>query len=114
MKKNIFFSRQLIILDLFQSRKLPALLSAGLDALNISLDTLVPQKFEFVSRRRGHDRVTAAIEAALAAGMPHRVKVNCVVMRGLNDDELGDFVEMTREKEVDVRFIEYMPFDGNR
>lgn len=42
------------------------------------------------------------------------VKLNCVVMRGLNDDELGDFVSLTRDKKLDVRFIEYMPFDGNR
>lgn len=42
------------------------------------------------------------------------VKVNCVIMRGVNDYELVDFVEMTRHKNVEVRFIEYMPFDGNR
>lgn len=41
------------------------------------------------------------------------VQVNCVVMRGLNDDEICDFVEMTKEKPIDVRFIEFMPFDGN-
>ncbi len=50
------------------SRKLPALKEAGLDMINISLDTLVPQKFEFISRRRGHDRVMGAIEDALQAG----------------------------------------------
>ncbi len=94
------------------SRKLPALKSAGLDAINISLDTLVPAKFEFVSRRRGHDRVLRAINDALDGG--YRVKVNCVVMKGLNDDELVDFVDFTRDRAVSVRFIEYMPFDGNR
>lgn len=41
------------------------------------------------------------------------IQVNCVVMRGLNDDEICDFVEMTKEKPIDVRFIEFMPFDGN-
>ena len=41
-------------------------------------------------------------------------QVNCVVMRGVNEDEMGDFVEFTREREVTVRFIEYMPFDGNK
>lgn len=40
-------------------------------------------------------------------------QVNCVVMRGINDDEICDFVEMTREKPINVRFIEFMPFDGN-
>jgi molybdenum cofactor biosynthesis enzyme MoaA len=94
------------------SRKLPALQSAGIDILNISLDTLVPAKFEFVTRRRGHDRVLKAIEDAVAAGL--RVKVNCVVMRGMNEDEVVDFVDFTKDRDVTVRFIEYMPFDGNK
>ena len=42
------------------------------------------------------------------------VKINCVVMRGLNDDEIVDFVALTEELDIDVRFIEYMPFDGNK
>lgn len=84
-----------------------------MNAINISLDTLVEAKFEFVSRRRGHSRVIKGINDALEAGF-NPVKVNCVVMRGLNDDEILDFVEFTRDKNVDVRFIEYMPFDGNK
>jgi molybdenum cofactor biosynthesis enzyme MoaA len=54
-----------------------------------------------------------AIDQALSYGNMN-VKVNCVIMRGVNDYELVDFVEMTRYKNVEVRFIEYMPFDGNR
>lgn len=79
-----------------------------------SLDTLRPEKFEFISRRpkAGHSKVMAAIEKSLELGFDP-LKVNCVVMRGLNDDEILDFVELTREKNVDIRFIEYMPFDGN-
>ena len=79
-----------------------------------SLDTLRPEKFEFISRRpkAGHSKVMTAIEKSLELGFDP-LKVNCVVMRGLNDDEILDFVELTREKNVDVRFIEYMPFDGN-
>jgi len=97
------------------SRKLPALMEAGLNALNISLDTLIPEKFEFVSRRpkAGHAKVLNAIEKSLEMGF-NPVKVNCVVMRGLNEDEILDFVDWTRERNVDVRFIEYMPFDGNK
>lgn len=97
------------------SRKLPALVEAGLDALNISLDTLRAEKFEFISRRpkAGHAKVLDAIDNSLKLGFSP-VKVNCVVMRGLNDDEVLDFVELTREKDVDIRFIEYMPFDGNK
>ncbi len=95
------------------SRRLPALRRAGLDVLNISLDTLVPAKFEFITRRKGHARVLKAIDDSLEEGFSP-LKINCVVMRGLNDDELADFAEWTRHKAVDVRFIEYMPFDGNR
>jgi cyclic pyranopterin phosphate synthase len=117
--------------------RLPALLDAGLDALNVSLDTLDPRKFELITRRRGHERVLQAIRQAVACGrLGSRVKVNAVVVRGINDGEVADFVEWTRHEAVEVRarrgaarrvalheplcpraqvrFIEYMPFDGNR
>ena len=94
------------------AKKLPALRAAGITAVNISLDTLVPAKFELLTRRTGHDRVLASVRAALAAGFAP-VKVNCVVMRGVNEDELLDFVALTRDADINVRFIEYMPFDGN-
>jgi len=97
------------------ARRLPELQAAGLDALNISLDTLVPDKFQFISRRprAGHAKVLKAIDTALELGYSP-VKVNCVVMRGLNEDEITNFVEKTRDENIDVRFIEYMPFDGNK
>jgi len=97
------------------ARRLPALKKAGLTHLNISLDTLVPEKFEFVSRRpmAAHSKVMKAIDTSLQLGF-EPVKVNCVVMRGLNEDEIINFVEKTRHHNIDVRFIEYMPFDGNR
>lgn len=94
------------------SRKLPRLQAAGLNQLNISLDTLVPAKFEFLTRRKGHNKVLQSIDTALELGF-NPVKVNTVVMRGLNDDEILDFVELTRDKPINVRFIEFMPFDGN-
>jgi len=93
-------------------RQLPALRAAGLTALNVSLDTLVPARFELITRRRGQGRVLDAIDAALAAGFPS-VKLNCVVMRGVNEDEVVDFVRLTKDRRLDVRFIEYMPFGGN-
>ena len=92
-------------------RKLPELVEAGVDGVNISLDTLVPAKFMLITRRRGLERVLEAIDASVEAGL--RVKVNCVVMNGVNEEELVDFVELTRHKPIDVRFIEYMPFDDN-
>ncbi|KDP20382.1 hypothetical protein JCGZ_05265 [Jatropha curcas] len=94
------------------ARKLPKLKESGLTSLNISLDTLVPAKFEFMTRRKGHEKVMESINAALDCGY-NPVKVNCVVMRGFNDDEICDFVELTRDKQINIRFIEFMPFDGN-
>ncbi|KAM9317365.1 molybdenum cofactor biosynthesis protein 1 isoform 2-T2 [Gastrophryne carolinensis] len=95
------------------ARHLPKLKEAGLDLLNISLDTLVPAKFEFIARRKGFPKVMESINRAVELGY-NPVKVNCVVMRGLNDDELLDFVALTEKQPLEVRFIEYMPFDGNK
>ncbi|KAG3289400.1 molybdenum cofactor synthesis 1, transcript variant X3 [Ictidomys tridecemlineatus] len=95
------------------ARLLPALQKAGLTAINISLDTLVPAKFEFIVRRKGFHKVMEGIHKAIELGYSP-VKVNCVVMRGLNEDELLDFVTLTKGLPLDIRFIEYMPFDGNK
>ncbi|XP_013403595.1 molybdenum cofactor biosynthesis protein 1 isoform X1 [Lingula anatina] len=95
------------------SKKLQQLKTAGLDQINISLDTLLPAKFEFITRRKGWNKVIEGIDAALEEEM-HPVKVNCVVMRGINEEEICDFVQWTQDKAIDVRFIEYMPFDGNK
>nr|XP_015092963.1 molybdenum cofactor biosynthesis protein 1 isoform X3 [Vicugna pacos] len=95
------------------ARLLPQLQKAGLSAVNISLDTLVPAKFEFIVRRKGFHKVMEGIHKAIELGYSP-VKVNCVVMRGLNEDELLDFVALTKGLPLDVRFIEYMPFDGNK
>ncbi|NXD78433.1 MOCS1 protein, partial [Halcyon senegalensis] len=95
------------------ARLLPRLKEAGLNAINISLDTLVPAKFEFIVRRKGFHKVMEGIHKATELGY-HPVKVNCVVMRGFNEDELLGFVDFTKDLPLDVRFIEYMPFDGNK
>ncbi|KDO27441.1 molybdenum cofactor biosynthesis protein A [Saprolegnia parasitica CBS 223.65] len=81
--------------------------------LNISLDTLDARKFEHITRRKGFSRVMAAIEVAAAtSSVP--VKLNCVVMRDFNLSEVADFVALTIDKPIDVRFIEWMPFDSNK
>ncbi|KAK2826398.1 hypothetical protein Q5P01_020612 [Channa striata] len=95
------------------ARLLPKLKDAGLDLINISLDSLVPAKFEFIVRRKGFHKVMEGIEKAIEMGY-NPVKINCVVMRGLNEDELLNFVALTEKKPLEVRFIEYMPFDGNK
>ncbi|ORX94942.1 molybdenum cofactor biosynthesis prote [Basidiobolus meristosporus CBS 931.73] len=94
-------------------RKLPDMVKHGLNALNFSLDTLDKFKFEIMTRRRGHERVLESIQQAIDLGV-HPVKVNNVVMRGVNDQEVLDFIRMTENSPIDVRFIEYMPFDGNK
>ncbi|XP_071540744.1 molybdenum cofactor biosynthesis protein 1 isoform X4 [Panulirus ornatus] len=98
---------------LLLKRRLAELQSAGLTHVNVSLDTLIPQKFELITRRRGWERVMDGIEEALDLGYSP-VKINCVVIRGKNEEELSDFVELTHHRDIDVRFIEYMPFDGNK
>ncbi|XP_042539739.1 molybdenum cofactor biosynthesis protein 1 isoform X1 [Dipodomys spectabilis] len=95
------------------ARLLPQLQKAGLSAINISLDTLVPAKFEFIVRRKGFHKVMEGIHKAIELGY-NPVKVNCVVMRGVNEDELLGFVALAEGLPLDVRFIEYMPFDGNK
>ncbi|XP_016955742.1 molybdenum cofactor biosynthesis protein 1 isoform X2 [Drosophila biarmipes] len=94
------------------TRLLLPLQRAGLDSLNISLDTLKRDRFEKITRRKGWERVIAGIDLAVQLG--YRPKVNCVLMRDFNEDEICDFVEFTRDRPVDVRFIEYMPFSGNK
>ncbi|XP_067013547.2 molybdenum cofactor biosynthesis protein 1 isoform X2 [Anabrus simplex] len=95
------------------TRQLVGLQRAGLDIINVSLDTLKPSRYELVTRRKGWERVMAGLDLALQLGYAP-VKVNCVVMRDFNDDEICDFVKLTEEKNLDVRFIEYMPFAGNK
>ena len=88
-----------------------ALVDAGLQRINISLDTLRRDRFVEITRRDELDRVLDGIDAALQAGLSP-VKINAVMMRGVNDDELLDFARFGRERGVTVRFIEFMPLDA--
>lgn len=85
-----------------------ALRAAGVRRVNISLDTLVEERFAAITRRSGWQAVWQGVEAALAVGL-QPVKLNVVVLRGFNDDELVDFARLTYRLPVHVRFIEYMP-----
>ena len=80
---------------------------AGLNSVNVSLDTLREDRFREITRCTGLDRVLAGIRAAEDAGFD-RVKINVVVMRGLNDDEAQDFARMSLDRDLEVRFIELM------
>ena len=81
---------------------------AGLNRVNVSLDTLDPAKFRRITRGGDFDAVWAGVEAAEAAGL-RPVKINVVVTRGYNDDEAADLARLTLEREWEVRFIEIMP-----
>jgi GTP 3',8-cyclase len=98
-------------------RKLDSMIESGLTGINLSLDTLDPFQYQLMTRRNGFDAVMKTLNRILEikkAGVPITLKVNCVVMRGLNEREIVPFVELGRDRDVEVRFIEYMPFDGNR
>ncbi|MDQ1374022.1 MAG: 3,8-cyclase [Actinomycetota bacterium] len=86
--------------------------SAGLGRLNISCDSLRPERFEQMTRRDALPAVLDGIDAALEAGFAP-VKVNTVMVRGVNDDEAVEFAAFGREKGVEVRFIEFMPLDAD-
>ncbi|KAL4893677.1 hypothetical protein BDV59DRAFT_176945 [Aspergillus ambiguus] len=98
-------------------RKLEPMVEAGLTGINLSLDTLDPFQFQIMTRRKGLDAVMRSIDKVLELnkmGAGIKLKINCVVMRGINDREILPFVEMGRDSPIEVRFIEYMPFDGNK
>jgi cyclic pyranopterin phosphate synthase len=92
--------------------KAAALKAAGLSRLNISLDTLQRDRFRNLARRDALERVLDGIRAAREAGFT-RIKLNMVVMRGVNDDEVLDFARLAREEGYEVRFIEFMPLDAD-
>jgi len=85
---------------------------AGLRSVNVSLDSLRADRMRSISRRDPFARTMANIRLLQSRGF--HVKVNMVVMRGINDDEVTDFMAWSQEEPVHVRFIEFMPFDGNR
>jgi cyclic pyranopterin phosphate synthase len=91
---------------------LDGLVEAGLDRINISLDTLKPEKFAFITRRNHFQKVWDAIMAALETPLSP-VKINAVAMRGINDDEISDMARLTFEYPMHVRFIELMPLNGD-
>lgn len=82
--------------------------AAGLDRLNVSLDSLRPERYAAITRGARLGDALAGIEAARAAGLAP-LKVNCVLMGGVNDDEVADIAALARDQPVDVRFIELMP-----
>jgi GTP 3',8-cyclase len=97
----------------FLKEKAERLAEAGLKRINVSLDSLQPERFERMVRRDGNlvFKILEGMRVAREVGL-HPIKMNCVVMRGYNDDELVDFARLGREHDYQVRFIEYMPLDA--
>jgi len=93
--------------------KAATLKAAGLNRVNVSLDSLRAERFDAITRTRGAlARVLAGIDAAQAAGLAP-VKVNAVIVRGFNDDEIADFARFARDRALVMRFIEFMPLDAD-
>ena len=89
------------------AEQLPALLDAGLDSVNISLDTLRPEVFRQITARDDYAAVQAGLQAALQSGLP--VKLNCVPQAGVNEGELEQLAALAKDNAMQVRFIEMMP-----
>lgn len=85
---------------------------ANIQTLNISLDTLQSDRFMLLTRRDQFKLVYDNIQLLIRNGF--QVKVNVVVMKGMNDGEINDFIEWTKDTPIQIRFIEFMPFSGNR
>ncbi len=97
----------------FLAKRAERLAEAGLKRVNVSLDSLRPERFERMARRDGRllFRILEGLRVARNVGL-HPIKLNCVVMRGYNEDEVLDFARLGREHDYQVRFIEFMPLDG--
>lgn len=86
--------------------------TAGLDRLNISLDTVDPKVFEKITRRQGLDKTLAGIEAAQQAGFK-KIRINAVSIVGLTESEIVPLARFARDHDLELRFIEFMPLDGD-
>ena len=96
---------------LLLAQNVEQLKDAGLDSINVSLDSFKADRFKAITGIDGVDKVMDGIDAANRAGL--KIKINTVVIRGWNDDEIVDFAEFARTSGYTVRFIEFMPLDGS-
>lgn len=98
---------------LLLSKYIHDLVKVGLTGINISLDTLNPNKYKTITRRNGLAKVLDGLEKAIDSPLKS-IKINVVAMRDFNDDEVMDFIRLTKDKNITVRFIELMPFDSHQ
>lgn len=85
---------------------------AGITTLNVSIDSLKKDKFNQITRRNYFEKLIENLD--LLESNNFKVKLNVVVIKGFNDNEIIDFIEMTKDRNIQIRFIEFMPFDGNQ
>lgn len=97
-----------VIIDRF----IDLLKECNIKNLNISLDSLIKEKFGQITRRNDFDKVMNNIHRLINEGF--NVKINAVLIKGFNDDEIIDFINFTKDLPINMRFIEFMPFDGNK
>ncbi len=109
-QRSIFESVHITTNGLLLSNYIDELEQAGLNGINISLDTLDAEKFKKITRRDEFQKVIKGLNAAILSDIKH-IKVNVVAMRDFNQNEILDFVELTKTNDITVRFIELMPFD---
>jgi cyclic pyranopterin phosphate synthase len=95
------------------AEKATALKEAGLNGLTVSLHSLKPERFSEITGGGPLDRVLTGIKAAKANGF-NPLKINAVIIRGCNEDEITDLASLASSEDITVRFVEYMPFDGQR
>jgi cyclic pyranopterin phosphate synthase len=107
LKKLVLTTNGLLLRDMAGDLR-----QAGVESLNISLDSLIPERFARITGGGRLGAVLEGIEEAERSGFPH-VKINVVVMRGINDDEVLRFASMASDRRLTVRFIEHMPLDAN-
>ncbi len=112
LKKKYGFEIGLTTNGTLLADKIEYLKNYGLDKLNISLDTLHHDRFIDITGNNGHSKVLDGIEKSISLGF-QPLKINVVVMKNFNDDEILDFVEFVKDKNINVRFIEFMPFGNN-
>jgi cyclic pyranopterin phosphate synthase len=93
-------------------KKIDRLVEAGLNRINVSLDTVCPETFAKITRRDRLPHVLRGLEAAAEAGI-HPIKINAVLMRGVNDDQAGELLEWSLRHDFQLRFIEQMPLDAD-
>ena len=86
--------------------------NAGIKAVNVSLDSLKKERFNNITKRDYYEKVHSNIDLLIKEGF--KVKLNAVIMKNINDDEIIDFVKLSTNKLIHIRFIEFMPFDGNQ